>query len=88
LPENLVHAFAALIRFYKGDWQGSTILLNDSTEVLNFFNTVWREKDMGLLAQNVLSHQAFWDQDLTQVEGLAQRVKESLLLIEKANSVH
>ena len=36
-PEKLLYSLAALIRFYKGEWKGESIPLNDSPAVLQFF---------------------------------------------------
>ncbi|HKZ38529.1 MAG TPA: tagaturonate reductase [Chryseolinea sp.] len=83
LPVGLLYSLAALIRFYKGEWQGDTIPLNDSPEVLDFFKMAWQEQDVEKVVQKVLSNESFWGQDLTQVDGLANQVTKSLKQIEK-----
>jgi tagaturonate reductase len=64
VPEGLLYSLAALIRFYKGDWQGQSIPLNDSPEVLEFFREAWKETDLEVIVRNVLSNESFWGQDL------------------------
>ncbi|UII27163.1 tagaturonate reductase [Fulvivirga maritima] len=88
LPENLVHALAALIVFYRGEWNGESIALNDSDDVLTFFKEIWNGKQEEI-APKVLSNTAFWDLDLSQVAGLSAAVQKeisSILLSEKEKS--
>ncbi len=83
LPVDLLYSLAALIRFYKGDWHGEVIPLNDSPEVLNFFKITWQEHEVQKVVQKILSNESFWGQDLTQIDGLADQVTRSLKQIEK-----
>lgn len=70
LPENLMFSWAALICFYKGEWRGKNIALNDAPEVLHFFKEVWKQPDAKLIALKVLANQNLWSQELTIVTGL------------------
>jgi tagaturonate reductase len=78
LPEKLIFSLAALIRFYKGEWNGEPIALNDTPEVLNFFKKVWSGNDITIVAHRVLSNKEFWDMDLTTISGLEDKVKNYL----------
>ena len=82
LPVDLLYSLAALIRFYKGEWHGDAIPLNDSPEVLNFFKMAWQEQDVQKIVQKVLSNESFWGQDLTQVDGVGRSSHKII----KANS--
>ena len=82
LPVDLLYSLAALIRFYKGEWHGDAIPLNDSPEVLNFFKMAWQEQDVQKVVHKVLSNESFWGQDLTQVDGFVDQVTRSLKQIE------
>ncbi len=42
LPEHLLKALAALITFYKGEWEGQPTPLNDDQSNLQFFQEIWR----------------------------------------------
>jgi len=87
LPERLIHSLAALILFYKGEWRGEKIALQDTNEVLTFFSEIWKSNDVEKIAQHVLSNTFFWDQDLTQVPGMVQAVVKSLKeLLQKTES--
>ncbi len=86
LPEHLIYSFAALIRFYKGEWQGNVIPLNDSAEVLDFFKTAWQGTDIKTIVEKVLSNEYLWGRDLAQVDGMINGVKTSLEQIEKLNT--
>ncbi|HEY3403996.1 MAG TPA: tagaturonate reductase [Ohtaekwangia sp.] len=82
LPERLVQSLAALIRFYKGDWHGETLPVNDTPEILVFFKQVWTEKDLKGIATKVLANQEFWGTDLNKVPGLSELVAEQLRQLE------
>ena len=87
LPSNLLYALAALIRFYKGEWQGAVIPLNDSPEVLNFFKMAWENQNIDEVVQNVLANESFWGQDLNKVNGLSEVVSKALKQIESGVKV-
>jgi len=87
LPANLLYALAALIRFYKGEWQGSVIPLNDSPEVLNFFKMAWESQNTDDVAQRVLANEFFWGQDLNKIKGLSEVVAKALKQIESGVKV-
>lgn len=78
LPERLVYSLAALIRFYKGDWRGEKIPVNDVNEVTEFFNSAWKSGDVNVTANMVLSNRKLWDNDLTAIEGLSELVARYL----------
>jgi tagaturonate reductase len=67
-----------MIRFYKGEWKGEPIALNDTPEVLNFFKKVWSDNDGARVAHETLSNKEFWGIDLTTICGLEDKVKRHL----------
>ena len=77
LPENLIFSLAALIRFYKGEWQGESIELKDTPEVLDFFKKAWAGNDISKVVHDVLANKNFWDMDLTSITGLEEEVKNN-----------
>lgn len=79
LPERLLKSLAALILFYRGAWQGATIPLNDSQEVLVFFQNAWKKEEPSAVVAHVLANTAFWGTDLTKIEGLQQIVTQQLI---------
>ena len=83
LPENLTFALACLIRFYKGTYKGRALPIKDDAAVVAFFNEAWQTEDYAKVAQKVLSNVGFWDQDLTAISGLEQKVAIALELIEE-----
>jgi tagaturonate reductase len=83
LPERLLHALAALILFYKGEWAGKTILLNDTPEVLRFFRETWQLETAPAVVQAVLSNKTLWDTDLSGIEGLTALVTEQVQLLQQ-----
>ena len=78
LPLRLTFAFACLIRFYKGEWNGATLPLNDTEDYVSFMNEVWESKDYHEISNRVLSHEAFWDTDLTRIPKLTEYIAFAL----------
>ena len=78
LPEKLVFSLAALLRFYKGEWEGETIPLNDAADMLKFFKDAWDSYEDGEFVKKVLSNEAFWGEDLSEVDGLVSHVERDL----------
>ena len=78
LPDRLLYSLAALIRFYKGEWEGQPIALNDTPEIMTFFKTVWQKNDPHTVVQKVLSNSDLWKTDLTMIAGLADKVEQHL----------
>ncbi len=82
LPINLTFAFAALIRFYKGDWNGANLPVNDNSEIIAIFNTIWKYNSYLEIAKNILIIEEFWGEDLTKVENLTEAIALALEEIE------
>jgi tagaturonate reductase len=83
LPQHIVLAFAALIRFYKGEWNSKPIPLNDDAAIVTWFHDQWQSApDMHTLVVNVLSNESLWGQDLTHIDGLVDSLTAYLTTIE------
>jgi tagaturonate reductase len=82
LPQRLMHSLAALIRFYQGTWRGQPLPVNDTQEVVSFFNEVWQLKDAREIASKVLSNVSLWDTDLTRLPGAVDLVARGLKELE------
>jgi tagaturonate reductase len=74
LPERLLQALAALILFYKGEWKGEAIPLNDNPEILDFFEKAWQQEDPEAVVSSVLSNSDLWGRDLSKIDGLSEMV--------------
>ncbi|WP_455169753.1 tagaturonate reductase [Aegicerativicinus sediminis] len=82
LPLNLVFAFACLIRFYKGEWNGATLPLNDDKSIEEYFKTIWSSNDIKGVVDNILQKSDFWGEDLSTVPGLKEALTQALQFIE------
>ncbi|KAA5827995.1 tagaturonate reductase [Algibacter amylolyticus] len=78
VPTHLTFAFASLIRFYKGTWQGETLPVQDSDEIVATFTKIWQLTDYTEIAKNVLSIEEYWGKDLTKVNHLTEAVALAL----------
>jgi len=87
LPPRLLLALAGFIRFYKGEWRGETIPLNDDEQILDWFRQQWAEVDADAmpledLASAILGNTRLWGADLSQTAGLAARLGANVQAIE------
>lgn len=87
LPNRIVFGLSALIRFYKGEFNGENIELKDDEKVLNFFKSNWKrcsdkELTMKVLVGIILSNTSIWEKDLTRFEGLVEMVSQNIISIE------
>jgi tagaturonate reductase len=64
LPFNLTFSMACLLRFYKGDWNGTPLPVNDEASVVAFFKEVWKTEDYLQIATQTLKNDTLWGTDL------------------------
>jgi tagaturonate reductase len=81
LPERLIHSFACLILFYKGEWKGQSMPLKDTEQVLSFFDEAWRFDEISQVIHTVLSNTELWGFDLSTVPGLENALVEEVATI-------
>jgi tagaturonate reductase len=86
-PDRLLYALAALIYFYKGEWKGDKIPLNDTQENLEIFHQAWQKEDLAEVAEYILSYKNLWELDLTQVQGVKDSVTRHLEKIQRLENV-
>ena len=87
LPKRIVFGLSAMLRFYKGEFNGENIALNDDKSVLDFFTSEWHKVDDGTsslaaFVNNVLKNTTIWGEDLTQIDGLTNSVAKNIENIE------
>ena len=78
LPLHLTYSFACLIRFYQGTWNGKSLPINDSSDVVAKFSEIWKSKNYNDIATNVLSIKEYWGEDLTKVDNLKEAIALAL----------
>ena len=81
LPERLLYSFAALILFYKGEWQGESVPLNDTPHVLEIFRKAWESNEPAKVIEAILSNEAMWKTDLTRINGLSGAIEKHMIAI-------
>lgn len=82
LPVHLTFALVCLIRFYKSQWKGSELPVQDDPSVIAEFKVLWKQDSYDQLSKEVLSNTSFWGQDLHAVDGLTDAVSVGLNLID------
>lgn len=88
LPKNTVLSFASLILFYKGEFNGKNIPLNDEKWATDFFEDIWKKYDgtengAGELIKKVLQWEEAWGADLSTISGLHDLLVDYLIKIKK-----
>lgn len=78
LPVNMMEAFASLVVFYRGTWKGEALPVNDSAEVISFFNKVWALDSSQRRIEQILSNTSLWGYDLTTIAGMTTHLHESV----------
>ncbi len=98
LPNHLVLVIAAFIRFYKGEWQGDSIPLQDDVRIIEDFKTVWQNEQLSEeQVTAILSNSTLWGENLNQMPDLSSQIYAYLnrintdgilLLIRQINGVN
>jgi tagaturonate reductase len=88
LPSRLVFSLAALISFYKGERNGEKIAVSDDKEIMEVYSSLWgaydgSEENLVKIVKEILALEKVWKMDLNKVEGLAEKVSDYLIKIEK-----
>ena len=83
LPKKMVFGLSALIRFYKGEFNGEPIDLKDDTKVLDYFVHCYEKLGKAEISltdamELILSNAEIWGEDLTYFKGLVEIVSENI----------
>lgn len=70
LPYHLVFGFACMIRYYKGSWNGKSLPVKDSKDIVEAFDQAWKNTSLEATVEEILANTGFWDQDLNSIPGL------------------
>lgn len=89
LPERLVFSLAALIGYYRGEYQNKPIQVDDDARIVDFFRSAWSgfmpDTDSALeLSRKVLANTALWKKDLNVIPELAGAVANYVLKIQQS----
>lgn len=80
LPKGLVFGLAAIITYYKGGkrFDGAEIVPNDAPEIMSLLKDLWATEDTRKVAEGVLAAEFIWHENLNNIPGMPQMVKEYL----------
>lgn len=80
LPKGLVFGLAAIITYYKGGnrFDGAEIVPNDAPEIMQLLKDLWTTGDTLRVAEGVLAAEFIWHENLNNIPGMTQLVKEYL----------
>jgi tagaturonate reductase len=77
-PENLILAFAALLVFYKGEFEGEILPVNDEKSIVDFFQSTWALPSLSDAISQMLSNEKLWQQNLDKFPGLRQELTKAI----------
>jgi tagaturonate reductase len=88
LPDCLVFSMAALIHFYKGEYDQKEIPLKDDPDAIAFLKRLWEEckgskPDFEKMAKEVLAWEKNWGSNLNDISGLTEKLAGYLFLVEQ-----
>lgn len=88
IPSHLSFSLAALIAYYKGEYNGESILLQDDEDHIDYMQKVWEgfeltAENTKTVVTNVLAYSKLWETDLNQITGLTDTVTDQLYRILK-----
>lgn len=82
LPEGLVLGLAAIITYYRGGMRGDVeIVPNDDPAIIELLRGLWASGDMDKISEGVLGAEFIWGEDLNEISGLTDLLKEYLRVI-------
>ena len=74
LPYHLVFGFACLIRFYGKEWNGKSLPVKDSADVVQKMNKAWSNPSLEQTVEEVLGNEEFWGENLNSLKGLTEAI--------------
>lgn len=77
-PEKLTLSFAALLVFYKGNYNGVETPVNDNPTIISEFNAAWELGSTKETVEKLLSERSYWGEDLRNYDGLVKAVSGSV----------
>jgi tagaturonate reductase len=82
IPTGMVQAFAAMIVYYRGHYNGEATPIKDKPDVIKYFDQIWKIKTPEAVVESVLAKVEYWDQDLNLIYGLSEAlIKEVKTLL-------
>jgi tagaturonate reductase len=88
LPHRIVFSLAALIVFYRGEYNGKPLPVKDGKDITDFFDASWSKFDNTdssalQLSEDVLGNSSIWKTNLNdEIPGLASLVAKYMLDIQ------
>jgi len=75
LPNRLTFSMAALLVFYKGEYNGLTFNITDTPELVKFIQDQWHnELSLSEKIKNILSNSELWGDNLNTIDGFTNKV--------------
>lgn len=77
IPPRLLYAFASLIVFYRGEWKGETLPVNDHPDTVKVMQAC-RDSDDHPQLGDMLANEALWGLDLNSIHGLDKELSAAI----------
>ncbi|MCM4167233.1 Altronate oxidoreductase [Arenibacter antarcticus] len=88
LPKRIVFGLAALLYFYRGNYNGERIDLKDDPTVLSFFKESWDQYDQEKTSledtiNQILANTGIWGENLNEIPSLTKMLVNNVTSIKK-----
>jgi len=84
LPAHLTFAMACLLRFYKGQWKGDSLPVQDDAAVVAAIQKAWEAPTLEQMLQTVLANESYWGLNLEPNNDLKQSLQ---FILEKIDEI-
>jgi tagaturonate reductase len=74
-----------MIQFYSGKTKGKNITLKDEASILEFFEKIWKEKDLNKIVKLTLQNETFWGLDLSRLPGFHNQILSELEYLQETH---
>jgi len=74
LPVHLTFAMACLLRFYKGQWKGESLPVQDDASLVAALQKAWEAPTVEQFLQTVLANETYWGANLSANKPLMQQL--------------
>lgn len=88
LPKRIVFSLAALVLFYRGEYNDKPLQPKDSEDIIAYFQTLWSgcdgsEQKTRTLVDSALGNVGFWRMDLRKIPGLVDQATQYIIEMQK-----
>jgi tagaturonate reductase len=82
VPQRLAFSLACLIQFYRGEWRGRELPVNDESHVRDIFREAWAHGDEDTVVPRILAEKSLWGMNISERAGMGALTTTFLRLLQ------